>query len=114
MRLLAFETATEACSVAVYVDGAVHERFEIAPRRHAATLSSGRVHRAVHAVVRLDQPAAQLELPIDPPLELDPPVGALVETQDLDPPDEHVLHDEVQPAADQFIGALARSQLQAR
>ena len=35
MRLLAFETATEACSVAVYVDGAVHERFEIAPRRHA-------------------------------------------------------------------------------
>lgn len=35
MRLLAFETATEACSVAVLVDGAVHERFEIAPRRHA-------------------------------------------------------------------------------
>ena len=35
MRLLAFETATEACSVAVYVDGAVYERFEIAPRRHA-------------------------------------------------------------------------------
>ena len=35
MKLLAFETATEACSVAVYVDGAVHERFELAPRRHA-------------------------------------------------------------------------------
>lgn len=35
MRLLAFETATEACSVAVWVDGQVHERFEIAPRRHA-------------------------------------------------------------------------------
>ena len=35
MKLLAFETATEACSVAVYVDGEVHERFEIAPRRHA-------------------------------------------------------------------------------
>ena len=35
MNLLAFETATEACSVAVWVDGAVHERFEIAPRRHA-------------------------------------------------------------------------------
>ena len=34
MRLLAFETSTEACSVAVYVDGQVHERFEIAPRRH--------------------------------------------------------------------------------
>lgn len=35
MRLLAFETATEACSVAVLVDGDVRERFEIAPRRHA-------------------------------------------------------------------------------
>ena len=35
MRLLAFETSTEACSVAVYVDGEVHERFAVAPRRHA-------------------------------------------------------------------------------
>ena len=35
MKLLAFETATEACSVAVYVDGEVLERFELAPRRHA-------------------------------------------------------------------------------
>ena len=36
MKLLAFETATEACSVAVYVDGAVRERFAVAPRQHAA------------------------------------------------------------------------------
>lgn len=35
MRLLAFETATEACSVAVYVDGEIRERFDLAPRRHA-------------------------------------------------------------------------------
>ncbi|MDH7453612.1 tRNA (adenosine(37)-N6)-threonylcarbamoyltransferase complex dimerization subunit type 1 TsaB [Luteimonas composti] len=35
MKLLAFETATEACSVAVYVDGRVLERHELAPRRHA-------------------------------------------------------------------------------
>ncbi|MGV8961130.1 MAG: tRNA (adenosine(37)-N6)-threonylcarbamoyltransferase complex dimerization subunit type 1 TsaB [Stenotrophomonas sp.] len=35
MKLLAFETATEACSVALYVDGQVLERFELAPRRHA-------------------------------------------------------------------------------
>lgn len=35
LRLLAFETATEACSVAVYVDGAVRERHAVAPRQHA-------------------------------------------------------------------------------
>lgn len=35
MKLLAIETATEACSVAVLADGEVRERFEIAPRRHA-------------------------------------------------------------------------------
>ncbi|MGV8923534.1 MAG: tRNA (adenosine(37)-N6)-threonylcarbamoyltransferase complex dimerization subunit type 1 TsaB [Thermomonas sp.] len=34
MKLLAIETSTEACSIAVLVDGAVIERFEIAPRRH--------------------------------------------------------------------------------
>ena len=35
MKLLAFETSTEACSVAVFDDGEVHARFEVAPRRHA-------------------------------------------------------------------------------
>ena len=35
MKLLAFETATEACSVALYLDGEVRECFEVAPRRHA-------------------------------------------------------------------------------
>ncbi|MCX7555784.1 tRNA (adenosine(37)-N6)-threonylcarbamoyltransferase complex dimerization subunit type 1 TsaB [Xanthomonadaceae bacterium JHOS43] len=35
MKLLALETATEACSVALYLDGDVCERFELAPRRHA-------------------------------------------------------------------------------
>lgn len=35
MKLLAFETSTEACSVAVHVDGQTLERFEVAPRRHA-------------------------------------------------------------------------------
>ncbi len=34
MKLLAIETSTEACSVAVWVDGAVHARHELAPRRH--------------------------------------------------------------------------------
>ena len=35
MKLLAFETATEACSVALLVDGQVRERHALAPRRHA-------------------------------------------------------------------------------
>jgi tRNA threonylcarbamoyladenosine biosynthesis protein TsaB len=35
MKLLAFETATEACSVALWIDGEVRERFGIAPRQHA-------------------------------------------------------------------------------
>lgn len=35
MILLAFETATEACSVALLHGDALIERFEIAPRRHA-------------------------------------------------------------------------------
>lgn len=34
VKLLAIETSTEACSVAVYVDGQVMARHELAPRRH--------------------------------------------------------------------------------
>ena len=34
MKLLAIETSTEACSVALWIDGDVRERHEIAPRRH--------------------------------------------------------------------------------
>ncbi|WP_374604866.1 tRNA (adenosine(37)-N6)-threonylcarbamoyltransferase complex dimerization subunit type 1 TsaB [Arenimonas sp.] len=34
MKLLAIETSTEACSVAVYIDGNVVARHELAPRRH--------------------------------------------------------------------------------
>lgn len=38
MKLLALDTATEACSAAVLVEGAVLERYELAPRRHAALI----------------------------------------------------------------------------
>lgn len=34
MKMLAIETSTEACSVALWIDGDVRERFEVAPRRH--------------------------------------------------------------------------------
>jgi len=35
MKLLAIDTATEACSAALYLDGAVSERYALAPREHA-------------------------------------------------------------------------------
>ena len=35
MKLLAIETATEACSVALWIDGEVRERFGVVPRQHA-------------------------------------------------------------------------------
>lgn len=38
MKILAVDTATEACSAALYVDGEIQERFEVAPREHAKLL----------------------------------------------------------------------------
>ena len=34
MKILAIETATEACSAALYVDGEIISRYELAPRKH--------------------------------------------------------------------------------
>lgn len=36
MKIIAIETATEACSVALYTDGKVKEIFKIAPQQHTA------------------------------------------------------------------------------
>ncbi|MBE2295002.1 MAG: tRNA (adenosine(37)-N6)-threonylcarbamoyltransferase complex dimerization subunit type 1 TsaB [Phycisphaerales bacterium] len=38
MKLLALDTATEACSAAVWVDGAVTERYQLAPCRHTTLI----------------------------------------------------------------------------
>ena len=38
MKLLAIDTATEACSVALWLEGAIHERFEVAGRGHSQLL----------------------------------------------------------------------------
>ena len=35
-RILALDTATEACSAAVLVDDELLERFQLAPREHTA------------------------------------------------------------------------------
>ena len=37
-RILAIETATTACSAALYVDGEVQQRHSLAPRQHAALI----------------------------------------------------------------------------
>ena len=34
MKLLAIETATEACSAALYIDGEITERYQVQPRKH--------------------------------------------------------------------------------
>ena len=38
MKLLAIDSATEACSTALWLDGEVISRFELAPRRHTELL----------------------------------------------------------------------------
>lgn len=38
VRLLAIETATPACSAALYIDGDIEERHALAPRQHAALI----------------------------------------------------------------------------
>jgi len=35
MNILALDTATEACSAALYIDGELSSRYEIAPRQHS-------------------------------------------------------------------------------
>ena len=35
LKLIAFDTSTEACSAALYVNGEILSRYELAPRRHA-------------------------------------------------------------------------------
>ena len=38
MKLLALETATDACSAALWLDGSILQRFELAPQRHTELL----------------------------------------------------------------------------
>ena len=40
MKLLAIETATEACSAALSIDGEIIERYQVAPRQHTALILS--------------------------------------------------------------------------
>ena len=35
MKLLAVDTSTEACSAALFIDGRITERYQLAPRKHS-------------------------------------------------------------------------------
>ena len=43
MNILALETATDACSVALSIKGETRQRFQIAPQRHTELLLPTRV-----------------------------------------------------------------------
>lgn len=55
MRLLAIDTATDACSAALYLDGQVREFLEIQPRRHGALILGMMEQLLVDAGLRLTQ-----------------------------------------------------------
>lgn len=55
MKLLAIETSTEACSVAVYMDGEVTERHELAPRRHTQLVLPWADELLAHAGLKKSQ-----------------------------------------------------------
>lgn len=55
MKLLAIETATEACSVALYLDGEVQEDFRIAPREHASLVLGMADHLLAEAGLKIGQ-----------------------------------------------------------
>jgi len=55
MKLLAIETATEACSAALYIDGVISERYEIAPRQHAELILSMMDQLLAEAELKLSQ-----------------------------------------------------------
>ena len=35
MKILAIDTATEACSAALYIDGDISQQYRLAPREHS-------------------------------------------------------------------------------
>ncbi|MBV1875821.1 MAG: tRNA (adenosine(37)-N6)-threonylcarbamoyltransferase complex dimerization subunit type 1 TsaB [Cycloclasticus sp.] len=55
MKILAIETATEACSAALLMDGEIIDRFEVAPREHGNLILSMVDELLSEAGVKLQQ-----------------------------------------------------------
>ncbi len=53
MKILALDTATEACSAALYVDGEIHQQYQIAPRDHTRLILNMVEHVLAHAGVAI-------------------------------------------------------------
>ncbi|TNF33263.1 MAG: tRNA (adenosine(37)-N6)-threonylcarbamoyltransferase complex dimerization subunit type 1 TsaB, partial [Gammaproteobacteria bacterium] len=49
MKILALDTATEACSAAIYVDGDIHQQYQLAPRDHTRLILNMAEHVLAHA-----------------------------------------------------------------
>ncbi|MCW9012926.1 MAG: tRNA (adenosine(37)-N6)-threonylcarbamoyltransferase complex dimerization subunit type 1 TsaB [Gammaproteobacteria bacterium] len=57
MKLLALDTATEACSAALYIDGEIYQDFQLAPREHTRLIlrqAEGLLNKAGITVQQLD------------------------------------------------------------
>ena len=55
MKILAIDTSTEACSAALYVDGDVSQRYQVAPRQHAELILAMCDELLVEANLTLEQ-----------------------------------------------------------
>jgi tRNA threonylcarbamoyladenosine biosynthesis protein TsaB len=55
MKILALDTATEACSAALWSDGQVFERYRVAPREHNALILPMIEELLAEAAIQLDQ-----------------------------------------------------------
>lgn len=53
MKLLALDTATEACSAALFVDGEIHQQYQIAPRDHTRLILNMAEHVLAHAGITI-------------------------------------------------------------
>ena len=55
MKLLALDTATEACSAALYIDGEIRQQYQMAPREHTQLILQQAQNLLDEAGLRLQQ-----------------------------------------------------------
>ncbi len=55
MKLLAIDTATEACSAALLIDSDITQKFEVAPRKHAELILTMIDQLLIDAGIKLEQ-----------------------------------------------------------